>query len=633
MKLRPTSKFVGIRHRKTLLGLALSTMALLSLWLFASSHIGQVHAARGADLAFAPLLDTIPTQPPTPTPTVTDIPTVPTSPPTSTSTSTPTGTIPTLPPTPTFTATSTPVPSADDKVLDPIGTPLIGNYCMVSGGKGLELTSSGTFQINIDGTAVAAYLVWSGRYPGANNGDNMVEIALNSDPAVTITAEESREAFSGWEGENHYTYRSENLVNSALASKLSGLLNVTVSGLHSGGTESDQGHGIGLFVVYGNAINCPTGTQVDLFYGLDGFHHRFAPPFGPNSEVLCVDFPAAAASRVMEFQLFVGGAEGTRPNAIWVQTGDNVKPTNLVDNGTAIEIDGPDSTGHPALTANVGDQWDDYKNSITIPVNATYACFQIESVAPITAAAAPVRPLPSSDIILDTEPFGTSGVWVSMASRLLPIGFVPTPTSTPTATATPTHTATATSTPTATSVVSTATATPTPTGVAPTSTPTLTPTPTTVTQCTPNLTFTITSRPSPPHPGRPLTFFIVFQSTNNCPLHGVKFKTHVPLFTIFFNGVSQSALQAEDASWQCERPTDGGTCTFAVGDLTPFQSGTVEYPVTVVDSVPLGTQITLEVEVSDSDGNTLNGGVAVDHDVVIEPFGLLFPIINNNTNR
>lgn len=507
---------------------------------------------------------------------------------------------------------------------------------MVSGGKGLKLSSDGTFQINIDGTAVAAYLVWSGRYPGANNGDNIVKIAINGDPAVAITADESREAFSGWDGRNHYTYLSENLVNSSLASKLTGVINVTLSDLNSGGTESDQGHGIGLFVVYQNAISCPAGTQVDLFYGLDGFHHRFTPPFGPNSEVLCVDFPAAAASRVMEFQLFVGGAEGTRPNAIWVQTGSGVKPTNLVDNGTAVEIDGPDSTGHPALTANVGAEWDDYKNSITVPANATYACFQIESVVvPVVAAAAPVQGLPSIDVNLDTEPFGTSGVWVSMASRLLPIGFVPpTPTATATATATATQpsataTHTATATPTTTSVVSTAT--PTPTGVAPT--PTLTPTPTTVTQCKPNLTFTITSKPSPPHPGRPLTFFIVFQSTNNCPIHGLKFKTHVPLFTIFFNGVSQSALQAEDAGWQCETPTDGGACTFAVGDLTPFQSGTVEFPVTVVDSVPLGTQITLEVEVSDNDGNTLNGGLAVEHDVVIEAFEYLFPLINNNSNR
>jgi len=515
---------------------------------------------------------------------------------------------------------------------------------MVSGGGGLTVKDSNdSFTLNIDGTAVAAYLFWSGRYVGAGNGDDTIKIAINSDPAVSITASDDREAFSGWDGRNHYTYRSDNLVNGALAGKLSGTINVTVSDLKSEGDESNQGHGIGLIVIYEDS-DCPE-SKIELFYGLDGFHERFTAPFGPNSEVLCIDIPAASDPRTLEIQLFAGGAEGNRPNAVWVQTGTGTKPTTLVDNGTATEIDAV----QPALKANVGPEWDDYKRSITIPALATYACFQIESVATAPAAA---KSAPSIDGNLDIAPYGTSGVWVSMASRLLPVGVVPpTPTATgtpgvgtPTATGTPgvgTPTATGTpgvGTPTATGTpgVGTPTATGTPGVGTPTATPTTvgpTPTPTTVVQCTPTLIFGITSRPSPAHPGQQLTFIITFQSTNNCPIHGLKFKTNVPAFTTFFSGNAQNAQQTDNASWQCESPTDGSACAFTVGDLTPFQNGTVEFPVTVQDSAALGTKINLNVVAVDNDGNTQNGGTAVEHEVVVEAFNLLFPLINNNSNR
>ncbi len=622
MKSRPASKFVGNRQGRTLLGLALSTMTVLIVWLFASGHTGQVQQALGADLAFIPALSTAPTT----APTVATVATVPTD-------ATATATTVSGTPTP----TKTPVPSADDKKLERIGTtPLIGNYCMVSGSAGLTAANIGTFTLQIDGDVVEAYLVWSGRYSGGNNGDNVITIALNGGPDVSITAETARESFSGWTGHNHYTYLSENLVETALASELTGSISVEVMDLKSSNTENNQGHGVGLFVIYENATDCPV-TQVDSFYGLDGFHHRFSPPFGPNTEVLCVDVPASADDRAMEIQFFVGGAEGQRPNAIWMQTGSGIKPTNLVDNGTAIELDGPDSTGNPALTANAGDQWDNYENSITIPAGATYACFQIESVVPITVGAAPVESVPSADIIFDTPPFGTSGVWVSMVTRLLPGsgGLPPTATPTtvgPTATNTPVG-PTATNTPvgpTATKTPVGPTATNTPVGPPATNTPVgPTPTPTQVASCTPNLTFTITSRPSPPRPGQPLTFFINFQSTNNCPIKGLKFMTKVPLFTLFFGGSnSQSSAQMSAAGWQCAASTADSACEYTVGDVAGNASGTVEYPVIVSASVPIGTRIELNVVATDSSGNTHNGSSGVDHEVTVEAFQVMLPIMN-----
>ncbi|MEZ4617157.1 MAG: hypothetical protein R2867_16840 [Caldilineaceae bacterium] len=266
----------------------------------------------------------------------------------------------------------------------------------------------------------------------------------------------------------------------------------------------------------------------------------------------------------------------------------------------------------------------------------TFACFQLESVVPDSIGAIQERDGLPIDIIFDTAPYGTSGLWVSMASHLLP-NFVPT--ATPTVTNTPlpaTATATATATNTPVTPVATATATATATntpvvsGPTPTMTntpvvsgPTLTPTVTkTPTSCTPSVTITITHKPNPAHPGQRLTYYINFQ-VNNCGVKGLTFHLTIPLHTEYTGDTSRMA------GWQCTAATGGSSCDLAFGDLAPNGSSVLEFPVTVDSNTPLGTTLFLNVTATDADGNSHSGISGVDYNVTVEPVIIYIPVVNN----
>ena len=591
MKSVPANSVARPRHVRTGVSIALGALTLALLWLVSGRAL-LPHNAMAAALA----------QPTNPTVVPTGPTVVPTGP-----TVVPTG--PTVAPTPTKTVTATPLPPDTDGPLELLpGFPQSGDYCVASGGAGLKETDTDSFIIDVNGTPVAAYLIWSARYPFSSPGDNQVEIKINGGAGILVTAALAREAASGWDDFNHHTYLSGNLVNDVnFAGLLSGSFEVTLSGLISGGTEENQGHGVSLIVFYENATEC-ANTEVNFFFGLDGFHHRFPPPFGPNSEVVCVNVPPSTEDRLLKFKLFVGGAEGTRPNAIWYYTGTGNHPTDLIDNNLGAVLDGPPVTSDPALTANAGQQWDDYTNVITVPADAAFACFQIESI----------------DIQSATIEFGTSGVWAGLTTELKS-NIINPPTFTPTATATDTQPkATPTITPTGTQP--TATPTITPTGTLPTATPTPTgtlPTATPTRVGGRGFSLTITYEPVPPVPGQPLIFTIHIKNTGEVLLPGVKLIAEIPDYTSYL-----TALVLRSAGWQCAGVDAGDTCEYTVGDMTVGLGADLDLGVQVDRTVRSGSEIVLNVRAVTSDGFALNGSSGTDSNAVVNQTIMMLPWVN-----
>lgn len=529
------------------------------------------HSALASTVAdIAPAVKTVPTMPPIPTNTPTNTPTkTPTSTPTKpthTPTKTPTGPTntptdtPTNTPTKTPTKTSgdptkTPTPTSTGESLDPIdGSPFFGNFCKASGGVGLKETSTGDFAMNVTGRPVRAYLYWAGRYPSNSGGDDQIQIAINDGTPIMIKADKSRKSDLG-NGTTYYTYQSANLVNDVrFTGLLSGAFTVTAQDLRSANLPTDEGYGIGL-VVIGEDANCPFG-QLDLLYGLDSFDEQLGTvtasaaqqsqnEFGPNSEVLCVQFDPVATARTLDFQAFIGGAEGV--NAIWSLTGTGILPTELIANGTGTVLDGPPVTAVSPFIANVGQQLDNYTNRLTIPANTTYACFQLESAPPITPDSTP----------------GTSAVWVNF------VGFLFTPVVTPTVSPVPT--------------------------LPPPATQTPTPTP------TPQAAFTlnVTVEPANPNPGDTIIYTLAYVNASQVTLNNLVLRLTIPDFTTF-DSVKSSP------GWICNSTTGGGICEYNLGNVQPGQTGTLLFAVTLDQDMTNATgQIVLDVQARDAN-NLIN---------------------------
>ncbi|MCB0082394.1 MAG: hypothetical protein KDE47_15750, partial [Caldilineaceae bacterium] len=283
----------------------------------------------------------------------------------------------------------------------PVQRVLEGNYCVAYGGVGLLDGQRHSFGSTVEGTPVEAYLYWSARYIGANNGDSQIRAQINGGGFNQISAAARESAYAGFKRDGvevyYYTYRSANLVGLLPAG--GGALAVAVDR-----STTLEAHGAGL-VVISQGATCSYG-QVQLNFGLDGFFWNFPPDAGPDTQVTCAEFAAAPTDRTLAMQMYVGGVEHDemRGDRIWYATGSGAKPTDIVSGGDPNNVlDGPPlGENHPPypLNGSNGD-WDTYVNSITVPAGATYACFQIESID----GRQPVN--------------GTSGVWVELLTKLV----------------------------------------------------------------------------------------------------------------------------------------------------------------------------------------------------------------------
>lgn len=356
--------------------------------------------------------------------------------------------------------------TAADEALN-VRTHLDGTYGIVSDGVGFDLIAPGPGVIVLDvpGPPVQAFLFWAGQDEIPPGGDSAISLSVNGGPANPITALRSYGPEYWNEPPIRYNYVWVADVTSLV---LAGTNTYTVTDYGPMYAEL----GVGLLVVYQD-VGLPY-SLVEIVEGLDGAYHNYGPPRGPDTEVACVQFAAEASARTMNVSLFVGGVNisggpGSRPNVLWYQTGTGVPPANIENQPGSLTF------GVQPFDSRDGEEWDTYQDSITVPANDTYACFQIES----------------------PPPDGASLLWlnlsVSMAQQ------APTATPTPTNTFTPTPTNTFTPTPTNTftpTPTNTFTPTPTDTSVGPTDTPTATDTPTLTSTSPPGPTSTNTPLPT-----------------------------------------------------------------------------------------------------------------------------------------
>jgi hypothetical protein len=241
-----------------------------------------------------------------------------------------------------------------------------GRYDIVAGGVGLHDDESGDILLNVPGAVIQAYLYWAG----------YDDTSPYIDDAVTFTVGVSTTPLTAdwvygpdlWFDDYYQTVYVEDVTSLILTGKHTYSI-----------SDFDLAHdyGAGLIVVYEDQ-SLPYSI-VKIYDGLDSFHYAFSDPQGPNSEVTCADFNAVPYDRAMEITLFVGGVQhDDRPNAIWYQTGTDSKPSNLVGEASAKEIDGEE---HPyPLGSYDGYEWDTFSFAISVPAGSEWTCVQIESV-------------------------------------------------------------------------------------------------------------------------------------------------------------------------------------------------------------------------------------------------------------
>lgn len=258
---------------------------------------------------------------------------------------------------------------AQNNVIQPVeGTPLHGNYCTVSGGLSLEAPPhTGSFDIEVPGTPVAAHWFWAGRsHSPPYQGDDTITVNYNSAGPVALRAQHAYTST-----EPNFTWHTYAWEDESLSMVQSGTNSYSVSDFIING-DYEENHGVSLVVVYADPA-CPY-SEVFMHFGLDSYRHsRPVDGFGPNSEVLCLPIAPSHVERNLAFEVLVGGIMNeTRNHAIWYDTGVGAMPTNLVDESFATEIPDP-------LNNMPGPQWDMYSDLFQVASNDEYACMQLES--------------------------------------------------------------------------------------------------------------------------------------------------------------------------------------------------------------------------------------------------------------
>lgn len=265
-------------------------------------------------------------------------------------------------------------------------SPLFGHYCTTSGGVSLaDSPYTAEFNVKVPGEPVAAYWYWSGRSRVApHHGDSDFVVEANGAAPVTIAAERSYISL-----ENNFEWYTYLYNDVALSHVQSGVNYYKVSGLNVNNTNREN-HGVALEVIY-ESPECEY-SQINLFQGLDSFRFRNpVEPFGPDSEVLCVQFEASDLERYLEFEVLVGGTEKpSRTTAIWYLSGTDLDMDNLVDLAGAGEIWDP-------MNHNPGREWEMYSNSVLVQPRHNSVCLQIES---------------------PDDADGESGVWNGLITRI-----------------------------------------------------------------------------------------------------------------------------------------------------------------------------------------------------------------------
>ncbi len=256
-----------------------------------------------------------------------------------------------------------------------------GNYGIVLGGIGMRDDATAQIVVDVPGTPQAAYLYWAGLdAPGSE--DNAITVALNGDTPVNITFDIEHGPFV-WEPTIWHFVFLKDLVSAGFTLQ-QGTNTFDISGFDLALGTGDR-YGAGVLVVYED-LSLPA-TAIRVQDGLDSVYHGFTPPLGPNSEVHCIQFPAAAEARLLDYYFFAAGVrvdEGSRPVRLWSVTGSGALPTTVINNANRTEI--THATDDFVFDSHSGPQWDTFTHedatngALNVPAGDSWACFQIESV-------------------------------------------------------------------------------------------------------------------------------------------------------------------------------------------------------------------------------------------------------------
>jgi uncharacterized repeat protein (TIGR01451 family) len=235
-------------------------------------------------------------------------------------------------------------------------------YNTVAAGVGLAEASSGSFNLNVPENLYKAYIFWGGRYEGVNPGDDEIKLNGTTITADATTIEQTGGTNPSWGWVGYYA-------------DVTGLVSV---GNHSYSVTEVDVHdlyndGAGILAVYKDSTIEP--TQFAIKGGLDYAFHGFPNPMGQDTKIYTYTFDPAPYARTADTTLLVGDGEAgtSRGDNLWFKSGTGSAPTNLVDQAGASEI----ATNF--MVQSDGPQWDTFSTTVTIPANATYASFQIES--------------------------------------------------------------------------------------------------------------------------------------------------------------------------------------------------------------------------------------------------------------
>ena len=308
-------------------------------------------------------------------------------------------------------------PTIDDSL--PMIRAVVGAHCVASANAGLANTSPALLNLDVSGSPVSAYLIWSGR-DRSNQGDNV--ILINEQP---LMANEERKGESGG-GSWWHTYVSD--VQGLVAAEIpnGGELAWTISGLSIDENQGGENHGVGLIVVH-SGPGCEN-AEINIHAGLDSFKRTAPTPIhGPHSAVHCTTVNPSAEVRQIVVQLYLGGIENAERNAtIWLKTfADPTEaggsPTPFTAPATLIEQQGALSFVDPVGNDSTQRQWDQFVTNIELPPGHTQMCIQVESIGSAGISAVLVGMIAQVHSVDATIPNAISGrVWLDANEDGLP---------------------------------------------------------------------------------------------------------------------------------------------------------------------------------------------------------------------
>ena len=280
--------------------------------------------------------------------------------------------------------------TTEDCPLTDVGAKITGPYQMEIAAVGLYPNdSSDSVNMTIPScsagspTIVRASAYWTFRDQDTNYWDESVDIAVDANPATTVTSDRRYKTAPTVSGNLIYSSYVADITSDGIIQE--GTHTYTMSGLDTSVAPASPFlialWGFGLHVIY----SCPEFTTVTIQQkeGQDMHWYGFGDTWSlDRSELICESFTASASPRTISLHMFLPGSADTvtREADIWYVTGTGSTPlptaydllTDVVTpaNGGLV-LDRAIFQGQPELEG--------YENTLTLPAGHEFLCIQLDS--------------------------------------------------------------------------------------------------------------------------------------------------------------------------------------------------------------------------------------------------------------